>query len=189
MLRLKLKKTGRNYLKQLKGEDKSFLNTAFIALGSNMGDRINYIKAAIARLSQNSKIKMVNPSSVYETKPLGSENQSNFLNAVIKVRTSFELIELFDYLKKLEIELGRKKSTKWGPRKIDLDLLFFNDVIFENELVTVPHYGIEDRDFVLIPLKEIASDYFHPALKQKISDICTEDISKTIIRKTKYKIS
>lgn len=108
-------------------------------------------------MSKNSKMSLLQISSVYETKPLGNTNQSNFLNAVIKMKTSYSLVEMIDYLKNLEIELGRKESEKWGPREIDLDLLFFDDIVFENDRVKVPHYGIQDRDFVLIPLNEIAA--------------------------------
>jgi 2-amino-4-hydroxy-6-hydroxymethyldihydropteridine diphosphokinase len=167
---------------------KSFSNIAYIALGSNKGDRINYFRIACHELSKNSKVKIQKSSSVYETKPFGKVDQADFLNAVIKIKTTYKLAGLFSYLKKLEIKLGRKKMSKWGPREIDLDLLFFNDRVLKNEKLTVPHYGIQDRDFVLMPLNEIAKGYFHPALKKKISDICTDDISKNVIRKTRLKI-
>ena len=128
-------------------------------------------------------------SSVYETKPYGNKNQSDFLNAVIAVKTTYSLIKLFNYLKNIEANLGRNETKKWGPREIDLDLLFFNDRIFKNKKLTVPHAGIQDRDFVMIPLREIAPSFIHPVLKKKISDICSEDISNTIIRKTRYKLN
>ncbi len=170
-------------------KDKSLKNTAYIALGSNKGDRINYLRQAISNISHNPKIKLKNSSSVYETKPFGKIDQSNFLNAVIEIKTSYGILELFDYLKKLEVELDRKQTKRWEPREIDLDLLFFNDRIFKSLNLTVPHYGIRDRDFVLVPLKEIAPLYFHPALKKKIIDICKEDISRHIIRKTRFRIN
>ncbi len=169
--------------------DKGLKNTAYIALGSNKGDRINYLREAIANISHNPKINLKNSSSVYETKPFGKNDQSNYLNAVIKINTSYGILKLFDYLKKLEIELGRKQTKRWEPREIDLDLLFFNDRIFKSLNLTVPHYGIRDRDFVLVPLKEIAPLFFHPALKKKIIDICKEDISRHIIRKTRFRIN
>jgi 2-amino-4-hydroxy-6-hydroxymethyldihydropteridine diphosphokinase len=128
-------------------------------------------------------------SSVYETKPYGNKNQSDFLNAVIKVKTAYSLIRIFNYLKNIEMQLGRRETIKWGPREIDLDLLFFNDRIVKNEKLKVPHMGIQDRDFVLTPLKEIAPNFIHPVLKKKISDICMEDISQNIIRKTRIKIN
>ena len=183
-----MRKVNQNYLKPQTSKIKKFRNTAYIALGSNKGIRANYIKGAAAKMSQNPKISLQISSSFYETRPYGNKNQPEFLNAVIKVKTSYDLMTLLDYLKQLEIELGRSKTTKWGPREIDLDLLFFNDEIIKNKKLTLPHQGIKDRDFVLVPLNEIAWDYFHPALKKKISDICIKDISKNIIRKTRLKI-
>lgn len=89
---------------------------------------------------------------------------------------------MFIFLKNLEKKLGRTESFKWGPREIDLDLLFFNDEIYSDEEVTVPHSGIAQRDFVLTPLNQIEPELFHPVLKQKISDISISESDKTIIR-------
>ncbi len=127
-------------------------------------------------------------SSIYETKPYGVKEQDNFLNAVIKISTSFNLSQLFIFLKNIEDELGRKSNTKWGPREIDLDLLFFNDIVYSDEKIIIPHKEIELRDFVLTPLCEIAPDLFHPVLNQKISDICIDEKNKTIIAKIQDKI-
>ncbi len=127
-------------------------------------------------------------SSIYETKPYGVKGQDNFLNAVIKISTSFNLSQLFIFLKNIEDELGRKSNTKWGPREIDLDLLFFNDIVYSDEKIIIPHKEIELRDFVLTPLCEIAPDLFHPVLNQKISDICIDEKNKTIIAKIQDKI-
>lgn len=184
-----MRKNARSYHKPKSAKGANLVSDVFIALGSNKGDRINYLREAVLRIRHNSKITLSKTSSVYETKPFGNVNQHNFLNAVIKVKTSYLLTEMIDYLKNLEVELGRKESAKWGPREIDLDLLFFHDVIFENVKVKVPHYGIQDRDFVLTPLNEIAADFFHPALKQKIQDICSDNITQTIVRKTRFRIN
>lgn len=127
-------------------------------------------------------------SSIYETKPYGVKEQDNFLNAVIKVSTSFNLTQLFIFLKNIEDELGRKSNTKWGPREIDLDILFFNEIVYSDEKIIIPHKEIELRDFVLTPLCEIAPDLFHPVLNQKISDICIDEKNKTIIAKIQDKI-
>ncbi len=127
-------------------------------------------------------------SSIYETKPYGVKEQDNFLNAVIKISTSSNLSQLFIFLKNIEDELGRKSNTKWGPREIDLDLLFFNDIVYSDEKIIIPHKEIELRDFVLTPLCEIAPDLFHPVLNQKISDICIDEKNKTIIAKIQDKI-
>lgn len=184
-----MRKAGLNYSKSVAEKKKSNSNLAFIALGTNKGDRLNFLRQAVFSLKSDSKINLVASSSVYETKPYGNKNQSDFLNAVVEVKTTYSLIRLFNYLKNIEAKLGRNETIKWGPREIDLDLLFFNDRIFKNEKLIVPHIGIQDRDFVLIPLREIAPNFIHPVLKKKISDICIEDISQNIIRKTRLKIN
>lgn len=89
---------------------------------------------------------------------------------------------MFRLSKQIELKIGRKKGEKWGPREIDLDLLYFNDEIYSDEKLTVPHKGILDRDFVLVPLSEIAPDFIHPELKEKNSDICKRNSKENIIR-------
>ncbi len=120
---------------------------------------------------------------MYETKPFGDVVQENFLNAVIKISSSKEVLSLFRFLKSVETETGRTKSVKWGPREIDIDLLYFNNLIYSDDLITVPHKGIPFRDFVAVPLNEIAPGFEHPALKKKNSDICKEVPESYIIRK------
>jgi len=114
---------------------------------------------------------------------LGNFEQENFLNAVIKISTNYSLIELFNFLKNIEKQLGRSKTEKWGDREIDLDILFYNDIVYSDEILTVPHKGITKRDFVLVPLCEIELHLIHPELKQKICDIRVADSQKCIIRK------
>lgn len=184
-----MRKAGPNYSKSISQRKKGNTNLAFIALGSNRGDRISFLRQAILYLNSDPKVQLAASSSVYEAKPYGKTNQSDFLNAVIEVKTAYSPILLFHCLKNIEAKLGRSETKKWGPREIDLDLLFFNDRIFKNEKLTVPHVGIQDRDFVLIPLSEIAPGYVHPVLKEKISDICIENITKNIIRKTRLKLT
>ncbi|MCL5027720.1 MAG: 2-amino-4-hydroxy-6-hydroxymethyldihydropteridine diphosphokinase [Bacteroidetes bacterium] len=140
------------------------------------------------RINENQNCNVVVSSSVYETIPYGYKDQENFLNAVIKAETNLTLIELFDFLKFTENNLGRIKRAKWGPREIDLDLLFFNDMKFSNDKVTIPHKEIIYRDFVLVPLSEIAADFVHPTLNKKICDICLENSEKFIIQQLSDKI-
>jgi len=184
-----LRKAGQNYSKSISEKKKSNTNRAFIALGSNKGNQISFLRKAIHHLKSDPKVQFAVSSSVYEAKPFGNTNQSDFLNAVIEIKTAYTPIRLFHCLKNIEAKLGRSVTTKWGPREIDLDLLFFNDRILKNEKLRVPHVGIQDRDFVIIPLREIAPCYVHPVLKKKNSDICMENISKNIIRKTKLRIN
>ncbi|MEH7093582.1 2-amino-4-hydroxy-6-hydroxymethyldihydropteridine diphosphokinase [Neobacillus vireti] len=133
-------------------------NTAFIALGSNIGNRYDNIVSAINRLKSYPAIQLVNLSSVYETDPVGYEDQDVFLNMVIKVQTNLSAMELLEICLKIELELGRKREIKWGPRTIDLDILTFNQENIESEKLTIPHPRIVERAFVLVPLVEIDSN-------------------------------
>lgn len=158
-------------------------NIVYIGLGSNKGEKLWYLSQAVAKLNETPGCCVAKSSSVYETKPFGYKDQENFLNAAIQVFTEKSLLELIDCLKSIEKELGRVAGTRWGPREIDLDLLFYNDVVFSNEKVTVPHKEVASRDFVLVPLCEIAPDLIHPVLNLKICDICINDSEKYIIKK------
>jgi 2-amino-4-hydroxy-6-hydroxymethyldihydropteridine diphosphokinase len=133
-------------------------NTAFIALGSNIGNRYDTITSAIKRLTSYSEIHLVNYSSIYETDPVGYEDQDLFLNMVIEIQTILSALELLDLCLKTELELGRKREIKWGPRTIDLDILTFNQENIETEKLIVPHPRMLERAFVIIPLLEISQD-------------------------------
>jgi 2-amino-4-hydroxy-6-hydroxymethyldihydropteridine diphosphokinase len=141
-------------------------NTAFIGLGSNMGDRYLYLIKAIDLLDYHSTIELVNVSSVYETDPVGYEEQDLFLNMVIEVKTNLSADELLANCMKIEQLLGRKREIKWGPRTIDLDILLFNQENIETEKLNVPHPRMLERAFVMVPLLEIRPDIQVPALDQ-----------------------
>jgi 2-amino-4-hydroxy-6-hydroxymethyldihydropteridine diphosphokinase len=125
---------------------------------------------------------------VYETKPFGDIQQNNFFNAVIKIETDYKPKELFYFLKNIEVKLGRTKSFKWGPREIDLDLLFYNKEIYSDSELTIPHRGVTERDFVIVPLCDIEPDFMHPVTQKKVSDIDLTKIESNIINKTEYKL-
>lgn len=133
-------------------------NTAFIALGSNIGNRYDNITSAIKRLTSYAEIHLVNYSSIYETDPVGYEEQDLFLNMVIEIQTAFSAMDLLDLCLKTELELGRKREIKWGPRTIDLDILTYNQENIETEKLIVPHPRMLERAFVIIPLLEINQD-------------------------------
>ncbi len=137
-------------------------NTAFIALGSNMGNRYDNILKAIKILTGQPDTMMVNYSSIYETDPVGYEDQDLFLNMVIEIRTALSPVELIDKCLKTELEIGRKREIRWGPRTIDLDILLYNQENIETEKLTVPHPRLIERAFVLIPLLEINHDIRFP---------------------------
>jgi 2-amino-4-hydroxy-6-hydroxymethyldihydropteridine diphosphokinase len=164
-------------------------NISYIALGSNKGDRFEHLTKAIQEIIHDKNNSIENVSSIYETLPYGYKDQGNFYNAVIKIRTGYRLMALLDFLKSIEQKIGRENSAKWGPREIDLDILFFNDLIFSNNRITVPHKEVAKRDFVLVPLSEIAPDLYHPALNQKICDICIVESEKTVVGKTQQKLT
>ena len=158
-------------------------NVVFLALGSNIGNRDSNIKNAIKAIDRHELCKVVKISSLYETKPFGYLDQENFYNGVIKVETDLNLDELFELTLNVEESIGRKKRFTWGPREIDIDILFFNSEISNTGKLRVPHKGIAERDFVLVPFAEIEPDFIHPELNKKISDICKSVTENNIIRK------
>ena len=164
------------------------LNIVYIGIGSNEGDRLNNIKKSISFISQLEDCEVEAVSSLYETSPFGNLNQQNFFNAVLKISTSLNPIQLFHKLKEIEQKLGRVQHEKWGPRKIDLDILFYNDLIFSDEIITLPHKGIIYRDFVMIPLIEINPGIIHPVFNKKVSEFISGLASTNIISKRAEKL-
>lgn len=137
-------------------------NRAFIGLGSNMGDRYDYLMQAIKLLDSHPKIKIVNISSVYETDPVGYTDQNLFLNMVIEAETDLSAEELLESCMKIETTLGRKREIRWGPRTLDLDILLFNNENIETENLVVPHPRMFERAFVIVPLLEICPSIPYP---------------------------
>jgi 2-amino-4-hydroxy-6-hydroxymethyldihydropteridine diphosphokinase len=138
---------------------------------------------AVDKIRSDEKTAVDLCSSVYETEPYGLKEQNFFLNAVIKIRSERTLKELSPWIKTLEREIGRQEGPKWGPREIDIDLLFYNNTIFSDERMTVPHREVLLRDFVLVPLNEIAPEFEHPGIKKKIKDIDVSKLEKLVIKK------
>lgn len=158
-------------------------NTAYIGLGSNKGDRKKNIQTALEKISSIESNRIESVSSLYESLPFGKEDQENFLNAVIKLSTSFDHQDLLKILKEIEVSLGRIFREKWGPREIDLDILFYNNLIFSNEIITLPHEGVIYRDFVLVPLCEIEPELIHPVYNKKVCEFISELKVKSILQK------
>ena len=140
-----------------------------ISLGSNLGDRQNAILSAHKLLAKD--ISLICASRIFETPPWGYEDQPPFLNQVIKATTQLPPLKLIDKLKGIEMEVGREPNFRYGPRLIDLDILFYDDMIFKTEELTIPHPEITNRAFVLLPLMDIAPNYVHPEFQTKISDL------------------
>jgi 2-amino-4-hydroxy-6-hydroxymethyldihydropteridine diphosphokinase len=141
-------------------------HVVFLALGSNMGNRLANLKAAIGNLTPQMAVK--NRSSVYETPPWGFTDQARFLNQVVMVKTYLEPQALLNHLKRLETALGRVPNFQNGPRLIDIDILFFDDLVVDTPPLVIPHPRLHERAFVLVPLAEIAPDFVHPVLVRPI---------------------
>jgi len=141
----------------------------YLALGTNLGNRSANLRAAIEVLPPN--VKVITESKIYETPPWGVEDQPDFLNIALKCETNLEPEPLLKYLKRLEVRLGREKTFRWGPRLIDIDVLFYDDLILESESLTIPHQRLHERVFVLVPLADIAPDFIHPIFKKTIAEL------------------
>ena len=146
------------------------MNIVYISFGSNIGDREKAIEDALDLVNQN-EMKITKRSNIIETEPYGYTDQPTFLNGAIEVETELSCREVLERLLKIEEEVGRVREFKWGPRLIDLDIIFFNDEIYDEEDLKVPHPDMQNRDFVLKPLCEICPDFVHPILKKKVSEI------------------
>lgn len=153
-------------------------NIAFIGLGSNIGDRYRYLVQAIQLLTARSDIELINYSSIYETDPVGYEDQAQFLNMVIEVKTNLKAEKLLEVCLQTELVLGRKREVKWGPRTIDLDILLYNQENMETEKLVVPHPRMAERAFVIVPLLEIKPDIQFPD-KEKFLDLDLDQLLHT----------
>lgn len=165
------------------------VNNIFLGFGSNKGDRIKFLLNAVEKIKHNTKCILVNSSSVYETTPYGNIDQENFFNAVISISSDLSPDELFDFIKQIEQELGRfELNKKWGPREIDIDILFYNQLIYIKDNLIIPHSEVLKRDFVLVPLIEIAPEFIHPVEGKQLSELSLAEIESHIVTKFDYKL-
>ena len=147
---------------------------AFISLGSNEGEREQNIKQAIDYLRENDRIRVIKESSIIETEPYGNTNQDKFLNSAAEIMTLHTPSELLTYCKNLERMAGREDGEHWGPRPLDIDILFYDDDTVDLPNLTVPHYDMSNRRFVLEPLSEIAPYARHPITKKTVREMLAE---------------
>ena len=149
----------------------------YLLLGSNLGDRAANIANAVTHL-ENAGVSSIKLSSLYETEPWGNTNQASFINQAGKFHTKVSAGNLMSTILETELEMGRKRTKKWEPRIIDIDILFFGDQIILEKDLQVPHPEIEKRKFALIPLSEIAPALVHPLLKKNIAELLAECTDK-----------
>jgi len=149
--------------------------TAYLSLGSNIDDRMAFLEKAEKLLNAHAKIKILKTSKIYETEPWPEEKGEKwFLNQVLKIETSLSPDKLLKEVQGIEEKVGRIKREHWGPREIDIDILLYGDQIIDTPDLTIPHRHLEDRQFVLIPLVEIASHLIDPMTRRKFTDILDE---------------
>lgn len=150
----------------------SDLHKVYIALGANLGDRRGAIESALLLLQSHPEVSQVYCSTLHETAPVGGPpGQGPFLNAAARLSTTLSPEALLDLLHKIERDLGRVRYEHWGPRTIDLDLLFYDDLVIDQPGLTVPHPRLHERRFVLEPLAEIEPELVHPVVNMNIVQI------------------
>ena len=150
------------------------MTLAYIGIGSNLGEPKQQIHQAVNALENIQNTTLAEISSLYFSRPMGPQDQPDYMNAVAALETTLTPLELLDALQHIENEAGRvRKDERWGPRVLDLDILLFGEQIIDNERLTVPHYGMKLREFVLIPLAEIAPDLTLPD-NSKVTELCQQ---------------
>jgi 2-amino-4-hydroxy-6-hydroxymethyldihydropteridine diphosphokinase len=147
------------------------MHRVLVGLGSNVGDRLGFLQKAVRELERTPGISVASISSVYETEPVGKKNQPRFFNAALELRSSVSASQVYERMKEIERLIGRTPTERWGPREIDLDLLYFDDEVIQGPAFIVPHRESSNRRFVLIPLSEIAADFIDPAKKCSIRSL------------------
>lgn len=145
---------------------------AYVAVGSNMGDKYAYIEEALQDMRENKNIRNFRASGLIETKPYGEvKEQEDFVNGVVEFDTLFTPKELLELLHDLEQKAGRERKIHWGPRTLDLDIVFYDDLILDTESLTIPHSDMHNRSFVLEPLCELAPCKRHPLLHKTVAEL------------------
>src|SRR4030067_2823545 len=146
-------------------------HTAYIGVGSNVGDKLHHCEKAISEILKTDRHKLLDKFSIFKTHPMGYTCQDWFVNGVIKIEPDLEAPEPPHTLKTIESQVGRTESFRWGPRTIDLDILFFDDIEIHSEELQIPHPLVQDRQFVLIPMAEIDRNLIHPVFKKNVREL------------------
>lgn len=160
---------------------KPYQTLVYLGLGANLNNPKSQIINATNALAKHPQIKLINHSSLYASKPMGPQDQPDYVNSVVALHTDLTPLALLDVTQKIELDFGRvRKANRWGPRSLDIDILLYDNCVIDNPRLTVPHYGMKSREFVLYPLQEIAPALVLPcgtALATLITTINKNDLS------------
>lgn len=143
----------------------------FVAFGSNMGEKERYIDQGIRELGENRDIRVIKVSDLLRTKPYGGVEQDDFLNGVAEIDTLLTPGELLRTLHEIEAKAGRERTLRWGPRTLDLDIIFYDKLVYEDEELIIPHVDMQNRDFVLKPMAELQPNFRHPILQKTMQEL------------------
>ena len=163
------------------------MNGIYLLMGSNLGNRMAYLREA-ARLLSKAGIQIIDESSIYETEPWGPQDQGWFLNVILEISTALEPQLLLDTILSVEKQLGRERKKKWGERCIDIDILYYQDQVVNTDALNIPHPGIPDRRFTLIPLVEMTPLAVHPTLKKNQMELLAACSDPLDCKLTDYKL-
>jgi 2-amino-4-hydroxy-6-hydroxymethyldihydropteridine diphosphokinase len=147
---------------------------AYIGIGSNLGDKLENCRRAMEAIGADARNRLVGRSRFYRTEPVGKKDQEWFINGVVAVETTMSPAELMEFLLSVEKGMGRIRQERWGPRVIDLDILFYGDRVLDEEGLQIPHPRLHERRFVLAPLKDMAPGLLHPVFHRTVSQILEE---------------
>jgi len=146
----------------------------YLSLGSNLGDRLGFLKRGIDLISEVPELKIQKVSSVYETEPVGYAAQPDFLNLAVSILTTIDPRKLLQTLKEIEMKIGRIHRQRWHEREIDIDIIFYGDELVNSDELVIPHPRMHLRKFVLQPLNEIASNFVHPSRQKTVSQLLSD---------------
>jgi 2-amino-4-hydroxy-6-hydroxymethyldihydropteridine diphosphokinase len=158
------------------------MNKAYLLLGSNEGDRMQWLQQALEQINEHCG-EIRQQSHIYETAAWGIEEQPDFLNLAICIHTTLSAQDLLAGIRAIENQLGRQRKLKWGQRTLDIDILFFDNEIIDTEELELPHPFIQERRFALVPMNELAADLLHPVLHKTISELLHECPDKLEVKR------